>query len=91
MSSPFYATAKNFDDTLDFSGKSKTYRMAYDGGFPTITVESYYNQGVEVYYHPTGEAHCWSWKNRGFAWDWAKERKQHISYALAGGKYSNRA
>jgi len=88
MGSPFYASPVGHDPDLYLDGKCKVYRMAFDGGVPTIEVESYFGKGVSVYYAPVGVTYCWPWKDRGKAWDFARARKQHIAYAQAGGKYA---
>ena len=61
-----------------FTGEPKMYRMAYLQGSPHVELESYYGQGVVVYYAPTGQTYTWTWRNRNLAWEWAKSRKAHI-------------
>lgn len=81
----FYTKPEGNDDfQSEFTGKFKQYRMS--GG--DIVLDSYWGQGVEVYYAPTCETHKWSWKNKQKAWEWANMRKQHLGYAKSGGKYS---
>lgn len=90
MRSGMYATAQGYDDSLVFTGDSKTYYMAKQHGLANIVVDSFYKQGIEVYYAPTGERHKWSWANRNKGWDWANERRQHLGFAISGGVYANR-
>lgn len=61
-----------------YDGSHKVYRMGYLEGQPHIFVQSYNMVGVTVSYLITGATYSWPWSTRQRAWDWAKDRNQHI-------------
>ena len=81
MGSPYYAEPRHNNDDLNFFNESsyKVYKMSQ--GDIELTV--YYGKGVEVYYAPVGVTHRWPWMYKELAWDWARQRQQHLSYVRA--------
>jgi hypothetical protein len=67
-----------FSGEMWFDGETKEYKMAYMQGQPHVVLTSCPGEVVTVYYAPSCQTYSWTWKNRNYAWKWAKERKAHI-------------